>query len=356
MSRLLMVLLLAGVARADEPSFESLGQAPVVAGDRVRARERALDEALRQAVEQAAATVLDPAELVARASDLKLRIYPRARSYVANYRVLDEGDAPGGLYQVHLSAQVATGRLGRDLGGAAARPPAASVKKRAVLCVAAAGDAASAPDGALRALLGARGVEALSPGAVCSDEAAVAAARAGGAQAALVGALELAPEGAIRGTERVAAHAHARLRLLELDGRSAAESSAERYAYEATPARAAEAAAAASLGEAAEALAPAIARRWSGEAPTGGVRVRLARLQRWADYATVTRALGAVPGVSAVEPRRFAHGEAELLVRTASTAAQLVPALARQLPADGRVTARAEGELGLVVDIAPPAE
>ncbi len=76
--------------------FEALGQAPIVAGDRVRARERALDEALRQAVEQATATVLEPAELVARASDLKLRIYPKAKSYVSTYRILDEGEQPPG--------------------------------------------------------------------------------------------------------------------------------------------------------------------------------------------------------------------------------------------------------------------
>src|SRR5438067_11585922 len=89
---------------AQEPMFEALGQAPVVAGDRVRARDRALDEALRQAVEQATATVLDPGELVARASDLRLRIYPKAKNYVTTYRILDEGEQQPGLFQVHLSA------------------------------------------------------------------------------------------------------------------------------------------------------------------------------------------------------------------------------------------------------------
>src|SRR3954451_18039427 len=115
MGAALIVMLLAAPALAQEPMFEALGQAPIVAGDRVRARERALDEALRQAVEQATATVLEPAELVARASDLKLRIYPKAKSYVATYRILDESENPPGTFQVHLSAAVATGRLARDL-------------------------------------------------------------------------------------------------------------------------------------------------------------------------------------------------------------------------------------------------
>src|SRR5689334_24308656 len=107
MRALVMAVLLAASlpATAQEPMFEALGQAPIVAGDRVRARERALDEALRQAVEQAAGTVLSPDELVGRASDLKLRVYPKAKQYVSTYRILDEGEATPGTFQVHLSAQ-----------------------------------------------------------------------------------------------------------------------------------------------------------------------------------------------------------------------------------------------------------
>src|SRR4051794_1459099 len=110
-----LMIALAATAGAQEPAFEALGQAPVVAGDKVRARERAFDEALRQAVEQAAGTVLSPDELVSRASDLKLRVYPKAKQYVSTYRILDEGEATPGTFQVHLSAQVSTGKLARDL-------------------------------------------------------------------------------------------------------------------------------------------------------------------------------------------------------------------------------------------------
>src|SRR5207249_1023511 len=139
---LLMLALAAAPARAQDPSFEALGQAPVVAGDRVRARERALDEALKQALEQATATVLEPDQLVARSGELKLRIYPRARSYVATYRILDEGET-NGLFQVHLSAQVATARLARDL--ASVPPPVKSgAKLRGIACVGAQGPAALA--------------------------------------------------------------------------------------------------------------------------------------------------------------------------------------------------------------------
>src|SRR5256714_9314602 len=134
---------------AQEPMFEALGQAPIVAGDRVRARERALDEALRQAVEQATATVLEPGDLVTRASDLKLRIYPKAKSYVSTYRILDESENPPGTFQVHLSAAVATGKLARDLStGTGTTPSPLARKSRAVVCASVQGDGVDAPPAA----------------------------------------------------------------------------------------------------------------------------------------------------------------------------------------------------------------
>jgi hypothetical protein len=92
----------------------------------------------------------------------------------------------------------------------------------------------------------------------------------------------------------------------------------------------------------------------------GGVAVRLGNVQRYADYVAVQRALSALPGVAAVEPRRFARGAVELLVRTASTAAQLAGALERLPPAGVRVTASTDGD-GLRLEIAalpapPPAD
>src|SRR3954471_20378421 len=147
-----MILAVPVLGGAQEPMFEALGQAPIVAGDRVRARERAMDEALRQAVEQATATVLEPAELVARASDLKLRIYPKAKAYVTTYRVLDEGEQPPGTFQVHLSAAVATARLARDLSAGTSVVPPSARKARAVVCASVVGDGVDAPMAAEKAL------------------------------------------------------------------------------------------------------------------------------------------------------------------------------------------------------------
>ena len=359
-----MAVLVACVApaAAQEPSFEALGQAPVVAGDRVRARERALDEAMKQAVEQAVGTVLEPDALVARSSELRLRIFPKARSYVANYRVLDEGEQSG-LFQMRISAQVATSRLQRDL---AAQPsgqtplPRLSAKLRAVVCVEVRGtselpvpaDAPAATLKSLREVVAARNIEVIPSPEACSVDAAANAARTGAAQGALVGTVELLPAGPIRGTNRVAAEARAKVQLVEADGRVSGDGEATRFAYDLTVERAAQSAARESLAEAARGVSGAMGQKWTQAAPTSGVTVRVSNLSHYGDYQAVVRALASLPGVAAVEPRKFLRAEAELLVRTASPAAQLASGLNRVPPQGIRITVRPTGD-GLNIDVGP---
>ncbi|HEX9102096.1 MAG TPA: flagellar assembly protein T N-terminal domain-containing protein [Polyangia bacterium] len=356
-SLILVALALPALAAAQEPMFEALGQAPIVAGDRVRARERALDEALRQAVEQATATVLEPAELVARASDLKLRIYPKARAYVTTYRVLDEGEQPPGTFQVHLSAAVATARLARDLStGGAVATPSSSRRPRAVVCASVQGDGVDAPaaaERALRELVTARNVEPMPGPQPCDAASAAGVARSGTAQAALTAEVHVTPGGDIRGTTLVGAGARAVVKLVEPDGRVSASGDAERGGYAPSAGDAATAAARAAVIEAARTIDPALAQRWSGgdAGPTGGVAVRVRGVERWAEYQALARALASLPGVAAVEPRRFVRGEIDLVVRTASAAAQLAGHLQRVPPAGLRVGVRAVGDV-IEIDVA----
>ena len=300
--------------------FEALGQAPIVAGDRVRARERALDEALRQAVEQATATVLEPTELVARASDLKLRIYPKAKAYVATYRILDEGEQPPGTFQVHLSAAVATARLARDLSTSTGQPaPYGGRARRARWCAPASSATASTrrpPRKRRCARSWSRATSSRMPGAtaVRRGRGRRRGAR-GGAQAALDG------RGAGDAGRRHPRH-HAS---------SAPTRARQRQARRARRAR---------LGRrrrrARRLRAVARRRRHGGDArrggrsgarhrvgagaalvegdagPAGGVTVRVRGVERWAEYQALTRALASLPGVAAVEPRRFVRGEIDL--------------------------------------------
>ncbi|MGZ3428918.1 MAG: flagellar assembly protein T N-terminal domain-containing protein, partial [Polyangia bacterium] len=314
----LAVPLLVG---AQEPMFEALGQAPIVAGDRVRARDRALDEALRQAVEQATATVLEPTELVARASDLKLRIYPKAKAYVTTYRILDEGEQTPGIFQVHLSAAVATARLARDLStSTGVVTPTTARKARAVVCATVQGDGVDAPaaaEKALRELVVARNVEPMPGPQPCDAASAAGVVRSGSAQAALTAEVQVTPGGDIRGTTFVGAGARATVKLVEPDGRVSASGDAERGGYAPSAGDAATAAARAAVVEAARAIDPALAQRWSadgGAGASGGVTVRVRGVERWAEYQALARALASLPGVAGVEPRRFVRGEIDLVV------------------------------------------
>ena len=260
----LVILLLAAPAlvAAQEPMFEALGQAPIVAGDRVRARDRALDEALRQAVEQATATVLEPSELVARASDLKLRIYPKAKTYITTYRILDEGEQPPGTFAVHLSAAVATARLARDLSASTGANVPSAKKARAVVCASVQGDGVDAPaaaEKALREIVAARNVEAMPGPQPCDLPSVASVLKSGTAQAALTADVQVTPGGEIRGTTFVGAGARASVKLIEPDGRVSATGEAERGGYAPSAGDAGTAAARAAVVEAARTIDTALA-------------------------------------------------------------------------------------------------
>jgi hypothetical protein len=350
----MLVAALGAIAVAQEPTFEGLGQAPVVAGDRARARERALDEAMRQAVEQAVGTVLTPDELVARSSDLKLRFYPRARSYVTTYRVLDEGEPQPGTFQVHLQAQVATARLQRELQSPTPSVglPRLPVKLRAIVCAqSASSEIAATAAKQVRDVLAARNVEAIAPPDGCTDESAAQAAKTSGSQGAVIAIVDAQEAGEIRGTEKHGGHARAKLHLVEPEGRVSAEGSAERDAYDATADRAAARAAREAVDEAALKLQPSLAQKWAPVAPQSGVLVKVTGAGRWADLQAVTRALQSLPGVALVEPRHFSRGVAELLVKTASAAGQLAGGLSRMPPQGVHVNVRATGDGSLTIDI-----
>ena len=199
------------------------GQAPVVGGNAAGARERALDEAIRQAVDQTLNELLDPtpAPRAAAAKNSKA-ILAKARSFVPRYRTLDEGEA-NGIYTVRLEAEVDTVALRRriDRGAAAVAPPAAAARPGAAGVLVAPGDrgdgtaafvpvlvAALSGSGGLRA----RAPDAADPKDLTDAAAAAAAARSGLNQIARVNA-EIADEGVVRGTGRVAVSCHATARV-----------------------------------------------------------------------------------------------------------------------------------------------
>jgi hypothetical protein len=78
------------------------------------ARDEALNDALRKAVEQGVGTYVTADLTVDQKKLVEDKIYTQSSGYVQSYRILKEG-VKGGLYEVEISAQVAMARLASDL-------------------------------------------------------------------------------------------------------------------------------------------------------------------------------------------------------------------------------------------------
>ncbi len=77
------------------------------------ARDRAIEDALRRAVEQALGTFISSETIVENYQLIQDRILSRAGGYVAGYRIVSEG-IEDGLYRVRILARVRKGELQND--------------------------------------------------------------------------------------------------------------------------------------------------------------------------------------------------------------------------------------------------
>ena len=359
---LLSLSLVAGTARAEGQAFDATGRATVSGGDRVRARQRALDDALAHAVEAAVAALMGPETLARRAADLRLKILPRARTYVTTYRVLEEGEVEAGFFDVHVSAEIAGDRLMRELAdrGHDPRLPAPpGAPRRALLCLAGELAGAGRVEAAARALLAARGLEA-TIATTCDDDAIGQAVRTSGARAALVVELQAAAAEPIRGTMLVGRAGKLRLRVVEPGGRRSADGDADGAGYGASPAAAAEELALRALPEATAEIDAALTTLGGAVGTSGAIAARLVGVRRLPQLATLRAAIERLPGVESVELRRFAPGTPagpgtiELQLRTAQPVRALVDAIGR-VAAAYQVSVR-EVDGALVIEAREPLE
>ena len=315
-------------------------QAPVVGGNAAGARERALDEAIRQAVDQALGEIMDAPTRAAQAKTIKI-IEARARSFVPRYRTLEEGEA-NGVYTVRLEAEVdelaLRRRIERGNAPTSGNAPAANAPRgapAALLIVAGERGAGPAPfaNELVAALLGA-GLRARGAGEGATDNtpatAAQAAARAGFGQAALATA-DAAEEGAVRGTGRFAFSCRATVRVVAAGtGAPLGERNATTRVFAERP----EGGRAECLTRLAAELAPRLAGA-AGAAAASSAPGDLHALTVDADVAepaavpALLKSVRSVGAVSSAELQRVAPGRAEIKLRTRSAPAPLAAALAR---------------------------
>ncbi len=104
------------VPASAETVDKASGVAPIVDGNIAKAREKALEQALRSAVEQGVGVFIDSATQVANFTVIQDRIYSNAKGYVKSYQVVSEGAAPDGqTYEVTVKAEVTTASIASDL-------------------------------------------------------------------------------------------------------------------------------------------------------------------------------------------------------------------------------------------------
>ena len=90
------------------------GVGAVFGNDRAIARDQALQDALRKAVEQAVGTLVSSETMVQNFQTLNDKIYTQTQGYIQSYRILSE--TPGtNIHQVTIQATVAIGDLEKDL-------------------------------------------------------------------------------------------------------------------------------------------------------------------------------------------------------------------------------------------------
>jgi hypothetical protein len=114
----LLLVFLVGLApqisHSQSTTVESQGVAAIVRGNRDISRDKAIEDALRNAVEQATGSLIENQTLVENYQLLSDKIYSQSRGYVQTYEVLNEKEDQG-LYRVTIQATVASGDLKNDL-------------------------------------------------------------------------------------------------------------------------------------------------------------------------------------------------------------------------------------------------
>ncbi|MDP3980257.1 MAG: hypothetical protein Q8Q33_02460 [Chlamydiota bacterium] len=107
-------ILMASVsfAQGAEKVVEAKGMA---SGSDLKARDEAINRALRRAIEQGVGSVIDSETMVENFQLLDDQVYSHVKGYVQDYEVIADNQGEGGIYQITVRATVALGVLEKDL-------------------------------------------------------------------------------------------------------------------------------------------------------------------------------------------------------------------------------------------------
>lgn len=109
-SALLVCLTLPAIAEDQEKIVVATGVAAIQGDNISGARQSAIQDALRQALEQGVGMVMDATSILQN-DDLMEKIYTNTQGYITNYKIIKEQKDQSGLYRVKVHAAVKTGEL-----------------------------------------------------------------------------------------------------------------------------------------------------------------------------------------------------------------------------------------------------
>lgn len=335
----LVASLLAGPARA-ENLFEGTAEVRLT-GDRVRVRERALDDALRLAVTTAATSVFGEEGMKQKASELRLRVLPKVRSYVISYRIMTE-EEEGPNLTLRLAADVNLELLSRDLATAVAAPVTTPSGPLAVCLT------AGTKDHAERAL--ARW-KILRVAAKLATPDGSCPATFPADQPLLMIELAARPEGAVRGTTLIAAAAELRARLAK-NGAIEASPQTTQYGWGADATVAELAAIDRAADKLGLQLVPLVGARVGANLPL--VEVHLSWKRSWPDVSLLLKTLQQTAGVDRAAVQRVDAAKLVIEVEGTLSAAALLAGLERSPALEVRGRVEAGNRLELEVTRRPP--
>ncbi len=112
----LLMTATAGLAQDELREITTDGTASIMNKDKAMARDVAIQDALRNAVEQVTGAVISSSTVVENAMVVEDNIYSKAKGYVKAYSVISEGEADNGMtYNVKIKAQVRAGAIKEDM-------------------------------------------------------------------------------------------------------------------------------------------------------------------------------------------------------------------------------------------------
>ncbi len=112
---LMLILAVSGVLGAQETeTVEAAGQAAIVDNDRAAARDKAIEDALRKAIESAVGTMISSETVTENYQLLTDKIYSKASGYVTKYKITGER-IEDDVKIVEVKADVSKGAIQNDL-------------------------------------------------------------------------------------------------------------------------------------------------------------------------------------------------------------------------------------------------